>query len=136
MVHIFELGQDLNNLGLELVRTYRTATHYLSPTGLKEATYYRVEINAINNDGKCSPSKTTVPLTLTKGNPSPILLCENFFCHIPINLREYIPEVKDEDACLTLIGGCYDKTAQVGFNILIKIEKLNSLIKPDSRMAK
>lgn len=119
MVHIFELGQDLNNLGLELVRTYRTATHYLSPTGLKEATYYRVEINAINNDGKCSPSKTTVPLTLTKGNPSPILLCENFLCHIPTELREYIPEVKDEDACVTLIGACYDKNAQVGFNILI-----------------
>ena len=115
LVHIYELGQDLNNLGLELVRTYRTATHYLSPTGLKEATYYRVEINTIDDDGKCSPSKTTVPLTLTKGDPSPILLCDNFHCHIPKALREYIPEVKDEEACLQLAEGCYDKSAQVGF---------------------
>ena len=83
---------------------------------MKEATYYRVEINTIDDNGKCSPSKTTVPLTLTKGDPSPILLCDNFLCHIPKDLREYIPEVNDEEACLQLAEGCYDKSAQVRFN--------------------
>ena len=103
-VKLYEQGQHRDYLENKKIRDYVVNTNYLSPVGLKEATYYKVEIFVIDYQNRTSADKSTKSEILTLGTPPVVFGCTQFLCEIEVEDRE-LTEPTTQPVCEEIADG-------------------------------